>query len=293
MPDLPSYDFMLAQARAIAAEERPAAASPPRPNLVLRNSAIIGGGAVVLFGYGYSKWWKDGFTGDFRRRSEGAFGRDTEFLGIDKLGHVFTGYFATRSMQRLFTAVGNTPDDALRLAAITTWGAMAAMEVLDGFSRDYRFSHEDLVANTVGVALGYVMEKNPGLDRLVDFRFGYRASPLSSWDPPGDYAGQRFHLALKADGVEALREVPVLKYLELNMSYRGSGVDTPDEYSLHDFAQRRREVFFGVSLDLSRLLADAAYGGRRGSTRVQRAADFAFEFFQPPIVLHRGRDIDR
>jgi hypothetical protein len=293
MYDLPPYDLMLAQARAIASEERPIATPPPPADLAWRNSAIIGGGAVVLFGYGYQKWWSDGFTSQFRRRSEGAFGQDTQFLGVDKLGHAFTGYFATRSMRWLFHAVGNTPDDSLHLAALTTWGAMAAMEVLDGFSRDYRFSHEDIIANTVGVALGYAAEKYPGFDRLVDFRFGYKTSPLSSWDPPGDYAGQRYHLAIKADGVEALREVPVLKYLELNLSYRGSGVDIPDEYRLHDFAQRRREVFVGVSLNLSRLLADVAYGGRRGSTRVQRGADFFFEMVQLPVVAHRGWDIDR
>jgi hypothetical protein len=235
MTDLPAYEHLLAQARAAdSAEVRPAESPRPLPDLRKRNAAIIGGGAVVLFGYGYHKWWRDGLTGQFHRQSEGAFGRDTQFLGVDKLGHAFTGYFATRSMRLLFEAVGNAPEDSLRLAALTTWGAMAAMEVVDGFSHHYRFSHEDLIANTVGVAFGYAAEKYPGFDRLVDFRFGYKASPLSSWDPPGDYAGQRYHLAIKADGVEALRDVPVLKYLELNLSYRGSGVDTPDEYSLHD-----------------------------------------------------------
>jgi hypothetical protein len=49
----------------------------------------------------------------------------------------------------------------------------------------------------------------------------------------------------------------------------------------------------GVSLNLSRLLSDVAYGGRRGTSPVQRGADFFFEMFQLPVVAHRGRDIDR
>lgn len=294
MADLPDYQVLLAQARNIAAETRPQAAAPaPPPNLALRNTAVIAGGAAILFGYGYRTWWSEGLTRDFRTQREGWFGPDTAFSGIDKLGHAYTGYLAVRGMTPLFRAVGNTPGDSLKLATFTTWGAMTAMEVIDGFSRDYRFSHEDFIANTVGVALGYLMETQPGLDRLVDVRFAYRASPLSNWDPPGDYAGQRFHVAFKADGVEALRDIPVVKYLELNVAYGAPGVDTPDEWQLHDFAQRRREVFLGVSLDLSRLLADVAYGGQRSSTRVQRAADFAFEMFQFPVVARRGWNIDR
>lgn len=294
MTDLPDYQVLLAQARAVAVETRPQAAAPAPPsNLALRNTAIIAGGAAVLFGYGYRTWWSDGLTSDFRTQREGWFGPDTKFSGIDKLGHAYTGYFAVRAMTPLFRSVGNSPDDALRLATFTTWGAMTAMEVIDGFSRDYRFSHEDFIANTVGVALGYLMETQPGLDRLVDFRFAYRRSQLSNWDPPGDYAGQRFHVAFKADGIDALRDVPVVKYLELNVAYGAPGVDTPDEWRLHDFALRRREVFLGVSLNLSRLLADAAYGGRRSSTRVQRAADFAFEMFQFPVIAKRGWNLDR
>ena len=51
-------------------------------------------------------------------------------------------------------------------------------------------------------------------------------------------------------------------------------------------AVRRRELQVGVSLNLSRLLADAAYGGQRGSTRVQQAADLAFELVQFPVRAH-------
>ena len=294
MSDLPDYEVLLAQARNVAVETRPhAGAGAPPPNLALRNTAIIAGGAAILFGYGYRTWWSEGLTSKFRQQREGWFGPDTKFSGIDKLGHAYTGYLAVRAMTPLFQAVGNSPESSLRIATITTWSAMAAMEVIDGYSRDYRFSREDLIANTVGVALGYLMETQPALDRLVDLRFAYRASPLSNWDPPGDYAGQCFHVAFKADGIEALRDVPVLKYLELNVAYGAPGVDTPDEWMLHDFALRRREVFLGVSLNLSRLLADAAYGGRRSSTRTQRAADFAFEMLQFPVVAKRGWDLDR
>ncbi|HET7729024.1 MAG TPA: DUF2279 domain-containing protein [Usitatibacter sp.] len=297
MTDLPSYDELMAQARVAAAEVRPApveARGPAAPpNLRLRNTAIIAGGAAIIAGYGYHAWWRDGFTRDFRTQREGWFGRDTAFSGIDKLGHAYTGYFAVRAMAPLFEAVGNTPAQSRRLAAWTTWGTMSVMEVLDGFSRHYAFSREDFIANTVGVVAGYALASSPAWDDAIDFRLAYRRSPLSNFDPPGDYAGQRYHLAVKADGFAALRDVPILKYLELNVAYGAPGVDTPDEWRLHDFAQRRREVFLGVSVNLSRVLADAFYGGARSTTRTQRAAELGFELLQPPVTLQRGRDLDR
>lgn len=294
MSDLPSYDQLLVQARAVAAEVRTAEAPErPLPNLRLRNAAIIAGGAAVIFGYGYHAWWGDGFRSEFRGQSEGWFDRDTAFSGVDKLGHAFTGYAGVRGMSALFQAAGNSPETSRRLAALSTWGVMSAMEILDGFSHDYRFSHEDFIANTVGVALGYWLDACPQWDDVLDFRLAYRPSKLSNFDPAGDYAGQRFFLVAKADGVPGLRDVPGLRYLELAVGYGDPGADIPDEWNLHDWAQRRREVFVGISLNLSRVLADAFYGGARSTTRTQRVAEGAFEVIQLPVMAYRAWDIDR
>lgn len=294
MSDLPAYDQLLAQARTVAAEVRAVqnpAAEPP--NLRFRNTAIIAGGAAVLGAYARSSWWKDGFTRRFRAQREGGFGPNTTFSGIDKLGHVYSTYFAVRMLAPFYEAVGNSPDAAQQLAAWTAWGVMGSMEIGDGFSKKYRFSPEDFAANGIGALLGYALVTYPELDELIDFRLAYRPSPLSSWDPPGDYAGQRFHLVVKADGIRALRSVPMLRYLEVGVAYGAPGVDTPDEWKLHDWAQRRREVFVGVGLNLSRVLADAAYDGRRSTTRTQRIAEGAFRLIQLPVGYYRGWNLDR
>lgn len=294
MSDLPPYDLLLVQARAAAAEVRAADASPRRlPDMRVRNTVIIAGGVALLGGYAATSWWEDGFTRDFRVVREGGFGANTEFSGIDKLGHVYSTYFATRLLAPLFEWVGNEPADARKLAALTSWGVMSAMEIGDGFSRKYSFSPEDFAANTIGALLGYGLMSNPEWDDLIDLRLAYRPSPLSRWDPPGDYAGQRFYLVLKADGVSAWRDTPLLRYLEVGVAYGAPGVDTPDEWNLHDFAQRRREVFLGIGVNLSRLLGDFGYGGARSSTRTQRAAETVFELIQFPNGYYRGRDLDR
>jgi hypothetical protein len=292
--DLPPYDQLLVQARAVAAEVRPAESEPrPLPNLRLRNTAIIGGTAAVIGAYGYHSWWKNGFTGSFHTKREGAFGRDTEFSGIDKLGHAYFNYLGTRALVPVYEAVGNSPAASRALAAWTTWGAMTMVEVLDGFSKDNKFSHEDFIATSIGAGLGWFFASNPAWDDKLDFRLQYRQTPLSNFDPPGDYAGQRFWLMMKADGFEALRDVPVVRYLEFGVGYGAPGIDTPDEWIFHDWALRRREVFVGVSVNLARVVADLFYGGRKSTTPGQRAAEFAFDVLQHPGIAYKGRDLDR
>jgi hypothetical protein len=294
MTDLPPYDQLLAQARAVSAEVRTVDAPAPRlPDLRWRNAAIIGGTALVMGAFGYRSWWNEGFTSDFHARSEGGFGRRTEFSGIDKLGHAYFAYAGTRLLEPLFGAVGNDPGTSRKLSAWTMWGAMCAVEVLDGFSRQYSFSHEDFIANTIGAGLGYFMASNPEWDDIVDFRMSYRQTPLSNWDPPGDYGGQRFWLMVKADGFKALRDVPVVRYLEVGVGYGAPGVDIPDEWIYHDWALRRREVLVGVSVNLSRVIADLFYGGKRSSTTTQRVAERFFDVVQHPAMAYRARDLDR
>ena len=285
MTDLPSYEQLLAQAgpaaaQVRAAEERNPVPPPTVPNMKLRNAAIIGGGAVVLGAYGMTSWWKDGFNSDFRARREYDFGRNAIHAGVDKLGHVYSTYLATRLLEPFFGMVGNAPADSRRLAAWTAWGAMGAMEVIDGFSKNYSFSYEDVVANTIGALVGYAAATYPAFDDLVDLRLSYRPSPLSEWDPLGDYPGQRFHLVIKAEGVPGVREVPLLKYLELNLAYRVQGIDTPDEWALHDFAQRRRRPQVGVSLNLAKIMSDVFYGGRKSTTVTQKVAEGFFDLVQ-------------
>jgi hypothetical protein len=295
--DLPSYDQLLAQAHAVALVEARAQAaaspSPPTlPNVRKRNAWIIAAGSAVVLGYGSRAWWSEGFTSDFRTETEGGFGRDTAFSGIDKLGHAYSGYVGVRLMSPLFESVGNTPEQARKLAAWSTWGAMTAVEVLDGFSKEYRFSHEDFIANTVGVLFGYAMQANPEWDDVLDFRLFYQQTPLSNWDPIGDYAGQRYYLVAKADGFKALRDVPVLRYLEFGVGYGAPGIDVPDEWNLHDFAQRRREIFVSVGINMARVIADVFYGGQRSTTRTQRNFERFFEVVQHHAHAYRGHNID-
>ena len=264
---------------------------PPTPEQVRKRTwGIIGGGAAGVIAYGFANWWDDGFTGHFRTVDEGWFGQNTNDGGADKLGHAFATYAGTRVLTRVLEAAGNDAKTALTIAAWSTLATFTAVEVADAFTDKWRFSTEDAIMNAVGTGVAVMMENNPELDRLIDLRLMYKPSDeprRNNFDPFGDYSGQTYLLVAKASGVERLRDHPVLRYFEVAVGYGtrgyGLGPDNPGD--------RSRNLYAGISVNLSELLDRTAFRGAAERSRTQRAVDGFLEFVQIPgtVALAKRR----
>ena len=254
------------------------------PNLRQRNALIIGTGATLVAAYGMSNWWQAGFGGGFKATNEAWFGADTEFGGADKAGHLYMNYAGVRLLTPLFEYAGNLRDASVSLAAWSTFGIYTGVEIVDGFSKRWKFSAQDEIANAAGVLLGLALETHRELDSILDFRVDYRPSRPSHFDPFGDYSGQKYLFVVKADGFAPLRESRFLRYLEVAVGYGTRGYHNGDE--------RHRDTYVGLSLNLARLLADTAYDGRMHSTAFQRGTDILFDLVQFPTVVYARRSLD-
>ncbi len=250
------------------------------PNAIERargrhTAAILTGTSLALAVYGKSQWWQDGFRGRLTKVDEGWFGQETYSGGADKLGHFYMTYASSRLLARALVCDGASHGEALKVAAWYTLGAFAAIEVLDGYSRKWNFSREDMVMNAAGVGVAVVMEHSPGLDRLFDLRVLYRPSREEGqrFDPFGDYSGQTYLLVAKLAGVSSLRRQGPLRYVELAAGYGTRG------YAAAGKGSGTRNVYVGVSLNLSELLGVA---GKGQASRLRRGADLALEFVQVP-----------
>lgn len=280
------------------ADEVPAAAEPvPAQPAALsekttrfRTTALMAASIGGTLAYGRAKWWRDGFAGGFKTVNEGWFGQDTDYGGADKLGHAMFAYTGARLLTRAFEWAGNDSETALKLGLWTSVGTLMGVELIDGFSRKWRFSKEDAVANLAGGALAYVMERNPELDALIDLRLQY--SPPSGgrqFDPFGDYSSQRYLLVLKASGVPAFKQHPLLKYLEINVGYGARNFDADS----HALTTPTRHAYFGISLNLSELLRNTIYKGNASPTRTQRVTETFFEFMQIPAATMQSDHVIR
>jgi hypothetical protein len=198
-----------------------------------------------------------------------------------KKGEHRLAYAGTRLSSTAFEWAGNTPDDSLKLGALTTLGILSGVEILDGFSRNWKFSKEDAIVNAVGVTTGLLMETNPQLDRLLDIRLLYWPSREGGRDfnPFGDYSGQTYLLVAKANGLPAFREHPVLRYLEVAIGYGTRGYsDSPG----HDSHDPQRHLYFGVSLNVSEVLRKTVFKSSASPSTTEHAAETFLEFVQVP-----------
>ena len=277
--------------------ENPATPTAPPPSAVpeaptdrglrWKNAAVIGGIAATVGIYGATNWWEDGFSGSFHIENEGWFGQNTYEGGADKAGHAYFTYTTTRLLTRAFEAVGNDPGRALRLGTWTALGVLTGVEVIDGFSKKFSFSMEDMVMNTAGAAFAVLSEVVPSVDALLDFRLLYQrpddAQQAGATNPASDYSGQTFLLVLKADGIPRVREVPVLRYLEFEVGYNARGYEANDG-TLND---PERRICFGVGINLSRLLSDTVFRCDLKGGKIQRGTDTVLEFLEVPWTAAR------
>jgi len=269
----------------VASEDTAAQSSNLPHNLTQRNSMIIVTGAALVATYGSYNWWRSGFGGGFDTANEGWFGAGTNYGGADKLGHLYSNYAGVRLLTPLFESVGNGRNASVSLAAWSTLGIYTAVEIVDGYSRTWKFSPQDAIANAAGAALGVAIETRPELDAIFDFRIDYRRSPRSSsFDPFGDYSEQRYLFVAKGDGFAPLRNNKYLRYFEVAFGYGTRGYDTG--------GARSRDAYLGLSLNLARLLADGAYDDRMHTTSFQRGTDRLFELVQLPAIAYTRKKLD-
>jgi hypothetical protein len=203
-------------------------------------TTLAGAGVVTV--WGVLNW--DYFTKSPSGTSEGWFGNDTKSGGADKMGHAYTTYAFSHALSYLYEYWGFNHDNAALYGTLSSYTIMTYMELGDAFS-DFGTSYEDLIANTVGAMLGYVLYKNDDLGSKIDFRWEYNFK-FSDVDLTTDYENSKYLLALKLNGFEATRD-SFWRHLEFHLGYYTRNFDTPG-------GDRERNLYVGIGLNLTDLL---------------------------------------
>lgn len=227
-------------------------------------TAAIVGGTLAL---GFFDW--DWGNASFHFVDEGFFGEDTNNGGMDKLGHTF----GTMLLADFFAASLERRHVDQRSAALTGaimgWGVMAMVETFDGFSKDYGFSAQDIVANTVGASFSFLRNTVPGMKEKLDFRLEYVPSGYDEgFKPHSDYAGQKYILALKLAGFEEFEETP-LRFFELDVGYFTEGFKQNE--AIDRGISPTRHLFAAVGINVEQVLFGYQEDGESFAERAARA----------------------
>ena len=231
-----------------------------KENKEVYRDLIIATGVITAWGVNKWDWFKD----SPKFHSEGWFGKDTATGGSDKTGHMFTTFLLSEIL--IWDFRRNQIKHAEEKAALTSFAAMALLEVGDSTSTRFGFSPEDLVMDALGSGTSYLLAKYPSLDDKIDFRIEYLPSKGSTGkiDAAADYSGMKHLFAIKGNGFESLKKTP-LKFLELHLGYYTRGYRSYDK----GFYEKSRNPYVAVGLNLQRIF------GNKPATRF-------LEYYQPP-----------
>lgn len=225
-------------------------------------------GLTALIGFNDNDWgWG---TKSFHFENEGWFGKDTKYLGVDKLGHAYTGYLLSEYFtQRIAHSTEDRAGAALT-GAVLGMGIQTYVEVLDGFS-DNGFSPQDLIADGIGVGLSALRSSVPGLADKFDFRMEYLPSGNDgAFRPYHDYTGQKYVLALQLAGFEKLEDTP-MRFVELQAGYYAKGFTEKEQA---DGEEIRREPYLAIGFNLQELLDMAPAHDSTPALASRRALDY-------------------
>ncbi|NOX43632.1 MAG: DUF2279 domain-containing protein [Gammaproteobacteria bacterium] len=151
------------------------------------------------------------------------------------------------------------------------------MELGDSFS-DFGFSYEDLIANTLGSAIGYYLYRNPELSRKIDIRWEYGLHRESN-DFTTDYENTKYIVALKLNGFETTRK-NFLKHFEIHFGYYARGFDEAID-------RKERNLYIGIGLNLTDLFRRYSYK----KTAIRRQQLFLNMYRYPVLILSIKRII--
>lgn len=249
------------------------------------------GAAMAVVGFGTWDW---GAGSNFQFIEEGYFAKNTRHGGMDKIGHAFSTFVIADLITDRIRASAANPTGAEITGALVAFGIMGLGEAMDGFTGKHRFSREDIAANAIGAAFSLIRNAVPGMREKLDWRLMYTPA---SYEKPGittsgdgilpPYERQRYVMALKGSGFEALKNTP-LRYVELHAGFDARGFEKKERAFGYPI---ERTFYVGVGLNLNEVLFGSGSlpnFAKHKDTLPARVAQKTFEYIQVPYTAIYG-----
>lgn len=227
--------------------------------LVVTNIVSLG----LIATWGFTTW--DYGTNESHFHPDDWFTAHAKHGGADKTGHAYATYALSHIYAHLYEDWGYSHRKAATYGALSGLAMHLFVEFGDSFS-DYGFSNEDMLMNTVGATVAFILYYNPVLHRILDYRVEYIPT-FTQYDFFTDYDGLKYILALKLAGFKSLRNTWAA-YFELQGGFYARGYEEKEEI-------RTRNVYAAIGINLSEIL-------RRHTPHIKTAN--IFEYIQVPYT---------
>lgn len=228
----------------------------PRRNAVVITEATAGGLTLL----GLNQLWYS----DFERSKFHTINDNNEWLQMDKLGHAFTAYQVGRIGADVLHWSGVNKKDQLLYGATLGFSFLTAVEVLDGFSKEWGFSWGDFAANASGTGL-YVGQELLWKEQRITLKYSFHRTGFAAQRPDKlgvglleeslkDYNGQTYWLSANLHSFFKQSKLP--KWLNVAFGYGGEGLlagTKAKQIELFGQHNRRRQYYLSLDIDLTKI----------------------------------------
>tara|TARA_B100001964_G_C14213172_1_gene591438 strand:- start:167 stop:1060 length:894 start_codon:yes stop_codon:yes gene_type:complete len=217
--------------------------------------------ATTLIGLN-SLWYKD-----YPRSSFHFIDDNGEWLQMDKLGHITTSYYMGVSGIKAYQWAGVSEKQAIWYGGFSGSFFLTAVEILDGFSKEWGASSGDLIANTMGSAL-CISQALYWNKQKIQLKYSYRPSKWADQNPEllgsnhiqrliKDYNGQTYWISFNLKSLLNIKQVCFPEWLSLSVGYSGNKmVSAYHEDKKPDGSwnpKRTRQFLLSFDVDMTRV----------------------------------------
>jgi len=228
-------------------------------NKARRNSVVIAEATLAtatLFGLN-QLWYADYARSNFKTIDD-----SSDWLQMDKLGHVFSSYQLGSFGASTLNWSGVRKNDQLLYGATIGFAFLTAVEVMDGFSQEWGFSWTDMAANLAGTGF-YVGQELLWEEQRILLKYSFHKTQFAQQRPDKlgnglaeeflkDYNGQTYWLSANIKSFLKTESIP--NWLNLAFGYGADGMLTGDPNDpLYLNQNRIRQYYLSLDVDLSRI----------------------------------------
>jgi len=229
--------------------------------LIISEASIAG---ITLIGLN-QLWYADYDRSKFHTIND-----NDEWMQMDKFGHLFTSYQLGRFGADALNWSGTSKKNQLISGSTLGFGFLTAVEVFDGFSKEWGFSWGDVFANGLGTSL-YVGQELLWHEQRISVKFSFHQTKYASQNPDKlgsnfqeqilkDYNGQTYWLSANLHAFFKKSNIP--KWINIAFGYGANGMlngSKDIDNQLLTNSQRYHQYYLSFDVNLNNIKTDSHF----------------------------------
>ncbi|MBN4085370.1 DUF2279 domain-containing protein [Flavobacteriaceae bacterium AH-315-B10] len=234
----------------------------PRRNAVIISEASLA--TLTLIGLN-EIWYKD-----FPRSKFHTIDDSNEWLQMDKFGHILSSYYLGKLGADALNWSGVSKKNQLIYGSTLGFGFLTAVEIFDGYSKEWGFSWSDIASNAVGTGL-YVAQELLWNEQRISLKYSFHRTKYAKMRPDKlgenflqevlkDYNGQTYWLSANLHSFSKNKNSKIPKWLNLAFGYGADGMLTANNDNVDNLftnQDRIRQFYLSFDVDLTRIRTES------------------------------------